>query len=371
MGTQPFALWKIGDQPLLYHWLDHMINEGYSRLVLYCSHHVVAIRKAMDHATLWPLKEWEIVVNDEAADFPGCEIADTLPEFGRPKLPGDDPWALVDHWFQIEQSWLERHQREDKELSLKTDGVGRWCQIHPSTVIHRPVWIGDHVKVGPNSEIGPYVTIGNGCVLSGQNKLAHSKVADHTFMGRHTELDQCYLEGSLLLNRKYRGQVSAVEPFIAGDLKNSRRRPRWRERISALWLWMRILKKFGLSSINGVSKERIENHDGQGFRYLKSDNLLISRAPQLLDVFRGRLFLYGVLPRRAEDLEKLSDSERRVISKASVGVFSLSDVQGVHSVDDPSESELALEHALSHRDEVRDKCRKLIRRLFSESKHSK
>lgn len=368
-ADEPFALWKVGDLPLLFHWLDYAVNEGYIRILIYCSDRPLVVSKAMDRATLWPI-EWDIIQDTGEADHPGCEIANTLPGCV-PPADLSDGWRLMDHWFKLERKWLEKRASEDNELSLSTNSVGRWCQIHPSAVIHEPVWIGDHVRVGPESEIGPYVSIGDGCVLNGQNRVANSKVGEHTFMGRHTELDQCYLEGGHLLNRKYRGAVDQVEPFIAWDLKVKRLRPDWRERSAALCLWLKVVRTHGLRVIQRTPMLEIESHHGMKLRQLDSDDLLISRAPLIFQAALGRVFLYGLLPRSAADLEALSPRDRRAIAQASVGAISLADVRGIHSVDDPRESSMAVEQTLSQPGQIKEECGRFLAKLTVKMRKSR
>lgn len=365
----PFALWKVGDLPLLYHWLDYAVNEGFTRLLVYCSNQVIDVRKAMEHATLWPI-QWEIIQDTGDSDHPGCEVAITLPGMSPPADLSDE-WLLMDHWFELEKTWLDKRASDDSDLSLSTNGVGRWCQIHPSAVIHEPVWIGDHVQVGPESEIGPYVSIGNGCVLSGENKVTHSKIADHTFMGRHTELDRCYLEGGRLLNCKYRGAIDQVEPFIAGDLKVSRKRPRWRERLMALRLWLKIVRTYGFRLARKTPVSEIQCHEGKKYRILDSDEVLIQRAPLIFQAALGRNFLYGVLPRSEDQLESLAPRDRRAIVREPVGAISLADVRQVHSASDPGEAEIAIEQSLSQPGHIKRECGQYIQKLFVKARKSR
>ncbi len=362
----PFALWKVGDLPLLYHWLDHAVNEGYSRVLIYCTDHEVAIRKAIDSATLWPI-EIDLIVDRGESEHPGCDLADTLPGEAHLDRPLEE-WELMDHWFSLEKCWLERQRLVDEEMSVSSEGIGRWCQIHPSATIHEPVWIGDHVRIGPDSEIGPYVSIGNGCVLNGHNRLKHSKVADHTFMGRHTELDQCYLEGGRLMNRKYRGTVDAVESFIARDLTIKRSRPTWRERWQAWLLLTRIRSRFGFQEVRTLPVREMVGYDGRTILLGEADSLLLQRVPLLKEAVKGRAFLFGVLPRTEAQLGQLPERERNVITQVGIGAFSLADVRGVHDAEDPREGKLALEQALSDRRQIHSECGDYIRKLFIKSR---
>ena len=364
-SNEPFSLWKVGDLPILYHWLDHAVNEGYTRVLIYCSDRKLAIVQAMEKATLWPIT-WQVIEDAGESEHPGCEIAHTLPTY-EASSEFKDEWALMDHWFKLERHWLEFTSKEDGDLSLTPNGVGRWCQIHPSAVIREPVWIGDRVRIGPDSEIGPYVSIGNGCVLNGRNRVSHSKVAENTFLGKNTELDQCYLEGGRLLNCKYRGTVDEVEPFIAGDLQKSSSRPAIKERWMAFRLWAHVVRKHGLRAIRNTPVSFVTHHDGTKVKRLASDDLLLERVLQISDVVLGRGFLIGIHPRTIEDLDRVDPRDRVSLAKGSVGAFSIADVRGVHSASDASESAIALEQLMSKPERVREECARYLRKLMGRS----
>src|SRR5690554_3235562 len=57
---------------------------------------------------------------------------------------------------------------------------GRNCSIHPSTVFHGPVTIGDNVTIGPGCVIAQS-TIGNDVTLNGANYFHLSVVGDRCF----------------------------------------------------------------------------------------------------------------------------------------------------------------------------------------------
>ena len=48
----PFALWKVGEQPLLHHWLDYAVDEDAERVVLLCGDRPAEVRVAMEQAEL-------------------------------------------------------------------------------------------------------------------------------------------------------------------------------------------------------------------------------------------------------------------------------------------------------------------------------
>ena len=43
----PFALWTIGDQCLLHHWLDHAVNQGVSTVHVFAADRPAAVRQML------------------------------------------------------------------------------------------------------------------------------------------------------------------------------------------------------------------------------------------------------------------------------------------------------------------------------------
>ncbi|MCS7009223.1 MAG: hypothetical protein NZL93_04725, partial [Chthoniobacterales bacterium] len=65
--------------------------------------------------------------------------------------------------------------------------------------------------------------------------------------------------------------------------------------------------------------------------------LILRRAKWLMEVKAGKRRIVGVLPRTEEDWEGLPLDARSVLENAAVGVFSLSDLYGVHGEEEADE----------------------------------
>lgn len=355
-SREPFALWYVGDLHVIYHWLDFALNQGYSKVTVWCADRPDMVRKVLQDATLWPL-EWEVNPIGSDAEAPkSARNAARLPWAPEDLVEPTDGWSLLEYWFALEKSWFAyAYQREELvDLNL---AIGRFCNIHPSVKINMPVWIGHNVFIGEGSEIGPNASIGHGSVLAGENIVRDAKISKHTFLGAKTELDRCYLDGGLLLNLKYRGRVPKIDQFIADTWKKSAQKPNWIERGLALVLWSGLKTRSLFSRVRG-KREIFETFQGKKLATYANAPIWMQRIPWLMEVVKGRYFLFGVLPRDSAQMAGLDQEWQEILSEAPVGVFSYADTHGCHSPDDEMEALHAVFQAAQPRENLLDVCRR-------------
>lgn len=326
----PFALWMIGDQCLLHHWLDHAVNQGATTVRVFAADRPAAIRRTLAESELWPIKT-EFTAISRASDCPETAIhADWLPGETSPPPPTDG-WELLDRAAGIEKAWLDRMAAEADYHLLS---VGFSCRIHPEAKLIPPYFIGDHVLIGPGSEVGPYAVVGQGSVISGANKVSNTHLSAHSFLGPMTAVENCRLESGVLFNLNHRARLDEIESHLVSSLNKPVITVPWRDRLRALALY------FHLGGSPRAEKTFV-TFDG---RILPGDPSagLANRAAWLPLVWKGVLPLYGILPRTKEQLESLDTEWQNVIRHSPAGVFSYADSQGCHV---PSEAEEAL-HAV-------------------------
>lgn len=320
--SQPFALWKVGEQSLLYHWLDAAVDAGVEKVVLFVADRPAEVRRIMRGATLWPL-QWEVrAVSDPTAEG----VDDTVD-----RLPGMEPvetpaagWGLIRHWHALEQSWLARFAAETAGYSIDL-GVGRGCEIHPDAHLAPPYWIGDHVRVGAGCAIGPGAVIGDGALVATGARVERAHVGEGTYLGPETDLIDAVLTGATLLNLKRKARVDHLEAFIAGHAGKPRndKRPTGAERWLAFrlwWHWRRIPRGVGQTSIRGV--------DGRSWPVGAGGDFVSRRRPLLREVWRGRMRLFGPLPRAEEELAGISEEWASIIRGTPPGALGYADVLG-------------------------------------------
>ena len=351
----PWPLWQIGDQPLLYHWLDHAVNERFGRVCIYTTDRPAEIRKAMKHATLWPL-EWEVIPtnpmsSDEATRVVGLPWENSTSTDAEPKS-----WDLLDHWFEQEKSWFGKAfaNSEIPEVNL---AIGRNCNIHPTTKLHMPVYIGNNVQVAEGAEIGPYASIGSNSMLAGYNRVYHSKIEPRTFLGKHTELNRCYLAGGLLANLRHRAKIAKVEGFVADGWSRDHSIVSIWERFAALIMWLTLAIR-SLFTHSAGKRSTMATFQGMLIRTYSQAPLWKQRMPWLLEVVKGRCRLFGVLPRTQRQFSELSTDWQEILASAPVGVFSYADSHGCHSPDDDMESVHAVFQATRNDPELGKVCRR-------------
>lgn len=348
----PFALWTIGDQPLLYHWLDYAVNQDYEHVIFYVIDRPALIREALSRATLWPI-EWEVRAVHSYEEIEVACMAHHFPESLHTEINLRDGWDLLNYWMQLQREWLNKTFANTNELEAQMLGIGRFCTIHPSATLQQPVFMGDYVHIGPDCTIGPYAVIGSGSVLAGPSHVEQAIIAPHTFLAGHTELTNCYLEGGKLFQLKHKVHLSSIDSFIAGSLQQlpQDQKPRLLERLEAFYLWAKA--SFKSLFLAQSSPESLINHQGLTFKTYASDDLLCERREWLWMVVRGEIRLVGILPRTKEDLAQLSPDWQKILNEAPVGVFSYADCH------DPAEEGL---HAVYQATQPRSLMEELIKR---------
>jgi hypothetical protein len=342
----PFVLWPVGEQPLLHHWLDHAVDQGASRVTLLCSDRPADVRSAMEEAELWPI-DWELLpvarIDESAVD----DVADHLPGHARPRRAPESGWELLDHWFALRRAWFdETMQRDEARVGL---ALGRFAQIHPTAEIRMPVWFGDQVQIGPGCQVGPYVSLGRGVVLEGPSLVENAVITEHTFLAGHTELRDAILDGGLLLNLRHRARVPKLDGLMADRLRSGQDLPPWRERLLAAALYAAGAP---FQVVDGPANHVIQSFEGLRLETGNRGPLWRRRRRWLREVVRGRMRLWGPLPRSRDQLEALDSEWREVLESSKPGVFSYADLHGSHEADTDLEPIHAVFQATSSRDSM-------------------
>ncbi len=323
----PFALWTIGDQCLLHHWLDHAVNLGMNRVHIYAADRPAAVRHILEDSLLWPLtlEFTTLGLTDHAPAH--ATLVDWLPGSSAPPPPPANGWELIARASAMEQAWLERMAAGPDHALLS---IGFSCKIHPQAKLVAPYFIGDEVFVGPGCEIGPYAVIGNGSVLTGANRVVNSHLSPRSFLGPVTALENCLLDSGVLFSLKHLTRLDHIEPHLLSSLDKPTSYVPLRERLHALLLFL-------LLGSGEATTGSFVTFDG---RRLPGDASagLANRRAWLPLVWQGKLSLYGILPRSTEQFEALNADWQNIIRHTPIGVFGYADSQGCHSPSDPDEA---------------------------------
>jgi acetyltransferase-like isoleucine patch superfamily enzyme len=349
----PFALWTIGDQCLLHHWLDHAVNEGATLVRVHAADRPASVRKVLEESLLWPLKTELIAIPSVSAAPARSHDASWLPG-SMPPPPPATGWDLLERAAEMEEAWLDR-------LAASPDfpllGIGFSCRIHPEAKLIPPYFIGDHVFIGPGCEIGPYAVIGQGSVVSGANRISHSHLSAHSYLGPVTAMNDCRLENGVLFNLKHKVRLDHLEPHLVSSLRNNKPPVPLRDRIQAFLLSLRL-------SGAKRSSQSFKTFDGRTLPG-SPEGGLSNRLAWLPLVWKGEMPLYGVLPRSSEQLDALDPDWQNVLRHAPIGVFSYADSQGCHHPSDPEEALHAVYQASLPPETLAGAIRSFIRNLKS------
>ncbi|HJL42302.1 MAG TPA: hypothetical protein RMG48_13460 [Myxococcales bacterium LLY-WYZ-16_1] len=355
----PYVLWQVGQQPLLHHWLDHLVDRDVREVRFLCSDRPGEVRRALESAHLWPIR-WTLEPLPHEARPPGADVVDHLPGFPQ-QTPPTDGWSLLEHWFGMRAQWFERAPQTYPHFERLS--VGRFSQIHPTARIRPPVWFGDYVQVGPGCVVGPYVNLGRGAVLQGPSFVENAVITEHTVLAGHTELKDALLDGGRLFNLRHKAEVPRLDTLIADSLRTRNFEPSWSERAVAAALYA------GFEVGARLRRERVpartlRDFGGLELREGSEGPLWQRRRHWLREVARGKLRLWGVLPRTQEQLEALDPEWRRVLEQAPRGVFAYSDLHGSHRADTELEPVHAVFQATSAREAMADVFKQNVVRLL-------
>ncbi|MGK0176508.1 MAG: hypothetical protein ACJAT5_000454 [Lentimonas sp.] len=356
---QPFALWTVGEQALLFHWLDAAVDQGSEEVLLFVSDRPMDVRQKVADASLWPIQiKVQSVRSIDTAQVD--DVINRLPNSPPLETPPASGWDLALHWHTIEQAWLHTFEAETREFGDDV-AIGKNCEIADDVQFSKPYWIGNFVSIGPGSVIGPGAVIEDGCIIAGNNRIQTAHVGAFTYLAPETDLIEAALHQNNLWNFKHRAQVHGLETFLAGGVRpkdqNLFEKPSIRDRWIALRLYLRWIKC-------GYSSETTFTDTLGIQRPLLKNNAVRARGPWLKEVVSGKLSLFGVTPRPIQSIEQLPEEWQSILKSAPQGAFSYADVMGVHEVGSEEE---AL-HCIYQASDSSKHCRQLFDNWLSELK---
>jgi len=214
---KPVALWPIGDQPFLYHWIDHFDHRGYR-----CVHIAAVADAAQIEAAIRPVRDrWNLRVQIEEAK-PGAASVDQ-DSVWLDRMPwGWDhhpwpacSWGLLDWWMRQQRSWMNRCLRSDGS-DLRSLCIGKWCVVHHSATLHYPLFLEDEVYIGPHAEVGPYAFVGHGSMITAGARVEHAWIGPGTYTGRDVSISRSILKGKQLIDLVNHAHHAELDPLFGG-----------------------------------------------------------------------------------------------------------------------------------------------------------
>jgi hypothetical protein len=340
---KPAVLWAVGSQSLAGHWLDEAVRQGYQQVIIHSPDRPAQVRAELADGAFWSLA---LTISPQPAP-PEAVPMTALPN-GEPRAPAGNAAELLRWWLALNQEWLARRQAGPISIDHhQADGgwIGPHAQVDPACRLQPPYWIGARAIIGPGCAIGPGALIGADCLLDQDIRVENSVVLAKTSLGPHLDLKEVIVSGPVLLDPRRGVRVDIVDRFIADALHRPRSRVAWSERLLAALL----LLPAGLAALGRgpATTEMVALPGDRTLRLLTGTRgiLLGRRAGWLRAVVAGRLRLIGPLPRNLRSADSLPAESRELLATVTPGVFSLADVQGVHTTADPEEIAHALYQA--------------------------
>lgn len=219
--AEPWALWRIGFQSLLAHWMDEAVRRNVERVEIISPDRPAELEAALNGGVFWSR---EIVVHATRPDHApsDCESMLSLPGFTGTSPPTDGA-GVVKHWLQIQLDWLSSRDETvsvDRQLHPRV-WVGPRVSIHPQARLTGPCWIGSQTQIGADSEIGPNAVIGTHSVIDHQASVKDSIVLPDTFIGANLHLQNMIADGNILLDANRGTRVEITDRFMIARLHAS------------------------------------------------------------------------------------------------------------------------------------------------------
>lgn len=362
----PFALWPVGHQSLLAHWMDESVRTGKTEVRIFAADRPADIRRVLEGGGYWS-RSIEVIpiVNDAAAPADAIRV-DRLPLQSEDLLPVDGARELLERWLTLQKFWLEHRKAGNVEIDQETvpgGWVGPLARIHPGAVLIPPYWIGPRATVGAGCKVGPFAWIGADSVLDARVEMENAVVLPETYLGLNTRLHRSVAQGGILVDIGRGCRVDIAETFIMGSVK---------QRQAAVSLPGRLLALLAAILLAPLAKcwpgqtwSRKNVRDFSGLEYSLETGtrgpLLVRRWPWLAKVVAGRMGWFGILPRGNDDLNALPGETADRLRSAHAGIFSWADLQDCHDVTAPDEWVHAAYQVLQEDDTVK---RMLFRKVL-------
>ena len=365
----PFALWPVGSQSLLAHWLDEAVRLGVDEVQIYTADRPSELRHFLDAGNYWSKKISVTALKDDAAAPQDAVRMERLPSQPEPASKCDTPGALLSNWMEMQRFWLTHRSPEAVSIDVEQYPPGGWvgpqARIHPKAKLTPPFWIGARAQIGAGCEVGPNALVGPGSILDRDVQVDEAVVLPDTYLGQNTRLHRAVAQGGILVDIKRGCRVDIRESFIMAAVSTHRQSASLIERFTALasWLMLAPVAKFWPGQTWDTREIRDSKGDLVVLRTGQHGPLIVRRWPWMKEIFAGNLLWYGILPRQMADWEDLPPETAERLKSSPAGIFSWADLHGCHDPSAPDEWIHAAYQVLQKDDTVRQILRRNTLRL--------
>ncbi len=223
---EPWALWPVGFQSVLAHWMDEAVRRNVERVKIISPDRPDLLEQRLKGGIFWSR---EVAVHATApSDAPAQRSSlAALPgqtDFAAPTTGGE----LLRYWLKVQMDWLQSRNEKvslDRQLHPRV-WVGPGVVIHPQARLTGPCWIGSRSQIGADSVIGPNAIIGTHSVIDRNASVSDSVVMPDTFIGSNLHLKHMIADGECLLDCTRDSRVQIVDRFMMARLQPS------------IWSWL-------------------------------------------------------------------------------------------------------------------------------------
>ncbi len=358
-AASPLVVAPLFGRSLIELWIDELVASGVNHVVALASDRPASVRALVGDGRRWGIRIDVLPVSQEPSvseaalrhrTGPASEwlkdviVLDRLP--GAPDMPLFEDYAA---WFAATRGWIPRAATPGR-IGARETSPGIWiglrADIAPSARLIAPCWIGDHVRIGPDTEIGPGAVIENGVIVDEGARVVESQVGPGTYVGKFVSVERSLSHGSLLVSWRLGSVLHVPDPLLLANLADRQSPPGGASlpsRVAALATLLVTSPVAAsvvlLSLIRGEApwhlRLALRSHPGRfsgsvTFAYyeLSGARTWLRRWPQLWSIFRGDMRWTGNRPLRPIQALALKNDFERLWLCAPVGLISLADAYG-------------------------------------------
>jgi hypothetical protein len=203
--------------------------------------------------------------------------------------------------------------------------IGNGCRVHPSAELVAPVYLGDHVLVGPGAVVGPDAIVGPRNIIERGARITSAIVTPGSYAGPGIDLRDSLLDASRLVNVALGAAIEVPDRELAGaaDGGSPPIGPGVLERAVAAVLWV-VLWPARLvipATPPGPPDETVESGIALGTPGAWARHLRERFHPGLVAVCRGRARIVGPAQRTQAERDKLPEDWQALHRRSLPGLL--------------------------------------------------
>lgn len=214
----PYPFWNVGDQPMLFHWMDLAQECDIEEVILHVPEGIDATawdERYLDRLSLWPVRFSMTSALPPSGEYgPDFSVVgiETLNLDGiQLECPGI--WEMINHHWKMVTQRLETLWQKYVRLAPGIP-VGRGSSVHRSATLVEPYWIGEGCQVGAGAVVGPYASLDRDCIVGDGATVTDSHLGSGTRIGPHARIKGFSIENGVVMNRHKELIHLSLDPLL-------------------------------------------------------------------------------------------------------------------------------------------------------------